>query len=153
MENSRAIYKRVKITWWLIIPFGGFHLRMIIAYIYQTRTNPISNSEFILFTTIWIFIYIFLGRFKVIIDDNYAIFRSDVWIPVKILISEIYKVSAKRVPLFDHYTLEKNCKKFYFSPFLKEALRIQLKSGKIYQIAIKNAEKIKEEIETRMIKT
>jgi len=35
--------------------------------------------------------------------------------------------------------------------FVKQAVSIQLKSGKIYQIAIKDTEKIKEEIEKRMI--
>ena len=150
--NNRETYKRVKITWWLIIPFVGIHLHMILGYIHQWGNNPIDKTGFIVMSIIWLFVYILIGRFKVIVDGNFAIFRSDIWVPVKIPISTIENVSVRRVPLFDHYIPEKKCKKFYFSPFLREAVRIQLKSDKTYQVAIKDAERIKEEIEKRMIK-
>jgi len=41
---------------------------------------------------------------------------------------------------------------YYFDYSASRAVRIQMRSGKVYQIAIKDAERIKEEIEKRMIK-
>ena len=149
MEHNIITYKRVKINWWVFILFGGFHVWMIFAYIHQMGTNPISNGGFIFLTIMWIFIYIFIGRSKVIIDDNQVIFRSDVWIPIKIQIVNIKNVSVKQVSWMNLYIPEKNTEKFYFG-FVKQAINIHLKNGKIHQIGIKDAEKIKEEIEKRM---
>ena len=148
--EDRIIYKRVKINWWVFIIFGGIHVRMIFAYIHQLG----NEMGFIILSIIWVFIYICIGRFKVIIDDNYAIFRSDVWIPVKIPIFMIDNVSVKRVPLvMNEYIPERNTIKYVFDYFVPYAVKIKMKSGKIYQIAIKDAEIVKEEIEKRMIIT
>ena len=149
MENNRAKYKRVIINWLVIILFGGLHVWMIFAYFHQWRDNPLSKSGLIIMSIIWIFIYILFGRFKVIIDDNYAIFRSDVWIGMKIPIPMIDNVSTKQVPLslMSMYLPGYNFNQFEIT---RNVVKIQMKNGKIYQIAIKNAEKIKEEIEKRM---
>ena len=146
MEN-RIIYKRIKINWWVFIIFGGIHVRMIFAYIYQLG----NETGFIILSIIWFFIYIFIGRFKVIIDDNFAIFRTDLWMPVKIPFFKIEKVSVKRLHLMDLYIPDKNTIKYQFDFFASYGVRIQMKSGKIYQIASKDAERIKEEIEKRML--
>jgi len=146
--NNQEIYKRVKINWWIIIIFGGFHVWMIFAYIHQWGNNPIDEAGLIIMSIIWFFIYIFLGRFKVIIDNNYAVFRSDLWVPVKIPITAIKNISVIRVGLMVNVP-GKN-EKYYFD-FVNQAVRIQLKNGMVYQIAIKNAQKIKDEIEKRMI--
>jgi len=150
MKNNQITYKRVKINWWVFIIFGGIHAWMIFAYIHQWGTNPVDKTEPIIMSIIWVFTYILLGRFKVIIDDNFVIFRSDVWIPVKIPIFMIDKVSVKKVGLM--INVQGKNEKYYFD-FVKQAVSIQLKNGKIYQIGIKDAEKIKEEIEKRMITT
>ena len=150
MTNNK-IYKRIKVNWWMIIIFGGFHAWMIFAYIHKWGNNPISNNGLIIMSIIWIFIYIFLGRFKVIVDDNYAVFRSDVWIPVKIPISMIKNVSVKKAPLMEMNIPGSNLIKYQFDFFVPYAVKIQMKNGKIYQIAIKDAERIKDEIEKRMI--
>ena len=158
MENNYITYKRVKINWWVFILFGGIHLCIIYLYIHQFGTNPIDMKGLIRITTIFIFVYIFIGRFKVIIDDNFAIFRSDVWIPVKIQIPMIDKVSVKEASMmgmnipFCNIPLFGNVKSYRFDFSASHAVKIQLINGKIYQIAIKDAEKIKEEIEKRMIK-
>ena len=150
MDNNYIAYKRVKINWWVFIIFGGIHLSMIFAYIDQLGNNPIE-AGFIFISIIWIFIYLFLGRFKVIVYDNFAVFRSDIWIPVKIPISMIENVSVKQVPMIEVYIPGSNPVKYQFD-FVSQAIVIQLKNDKIYQIAIKEAEIIKKEIEKRMIK-
>ena len=148
MKNNHITYKRVKINWWIFILFGGIHVWMIFAYIDQWGSKPIDKQGFIIISIIWIFIYLLLGRFKVIIDDNFAIFRSDIWVPVKIPISIIENVSLKKVSMMG---MGIPFRDYYFDYSASRAVRIRLKSGKTYQIAIKDAEKIKEEIEKRML--
>ena len=150
---NQETYKLVKINWWVFLIFGGIHVCMIIGYIHQLVNNhPVSETGFIILSIIWVFIYIFIGRSKVIIDNNHVVFRSDVWIPIKIPIVNIKNVSVKQVSWMNLYIPEKNTEKFYFG-FVKQAINIHLKNGKIHQIGIKDAEKIKEEIEKRMITT
>ena len=151
--NNQTTYKRIKINWWVFILFGGFHIWMIFAYIHQWGNNPIDKAGLIKVSIIWIFIYIFIGRFKVIINDNFAVFCSDVWIPIKILISMIDKVSVKKASMMGMSIPFSNVKNYQFDFSASHAVCIQIKNGKLYQIAIKDAEKIKEEIEKRMITT
>ena len=152
MENNHITYKRVKINWWVFILFGGIHVKMIFSYIHQWgTTNPVDEAGFIFISITWFFIYLFIGRFKVIIDDNFAIFRSDIWVPVKIQISMIENVSVKKVPIMDLYIPGSNPVKYQFDFFASHAVKIQMKSDKTYQVAIKDAERIKEEIEKRML--
>jgi len=122
--NNQTSYKRVKINWWIIILFGGFHVWMIFAYIHQWGNNPLNKSGFIIMSIIWFFVYIFLGRFEVIIDDNYAVFRSDVWVPVIIPIAMIKNVSIKRFGLMEFP--ENNIVKYQFN-FVRQAVSIKLK--------------------------
>ena len=145
--NYQEIYKRIKINWWIIILLGGIHIRLIFAYIHQWGNIPIDEAVlFIFMSIIFFFIYIFLGQFMAIIDDNYVVFRSGVWVPVKIPVTAIKNISVIRVAFMVNLTT-------YYFDFVRQAVRIQLKNGIVYQIAIKNAERVKEEIEKRMLKT
>ena len=148
--KNQEIYKRVKINWWIIILLGGFYVWMIFAYIHKWGNSPVDESGLIFLGIIWIAVFIFLGRFKVIIDNNHTVFRSDIWVPVKIPLTAINKITVIRVGMMINVS-GKN-EKYYFD-FVNQAVRIQLKNGKIYQIAIKDAEKVKEEIEKRMLTT
>ena len=157
--NNGITYKKVKINWWVFIFFGGFFVFMIFAYIHKWGNNPLKKPDLILVSIIWLFIFIFLGRFKVIINDKYVIFRSDIWIPVKIPISMIKSVSEGEAPFVSMIMYissnacikEKNTVKYFFDFSASHAVKIQTKNGKVYKIAIKDAEIIKEEIEKRML--
>ena len=78
----------------------------------------------------------------------------DLWVPVKIPIEKIENVNIEQDSCFkiEHlYFTEKNTEKYLFD-FVKQVIIIHLKNGKVYKIYTKKAEKIKEEIEKRMIK-
>ena len=127
-------------------------MNIIFAYIHQWGNNPIDMKGLIKVSTILIFVCVFLGRFKVIVDDNFAVFRSDVWIPIKVSIFMIDKVSVKKTSMMGmSIPFISNVMNYYFDYSASHVVRIQMKSGKVYQIAIKDAERIKEEIEKRMI--
>jgi len=151
MGNEHIAYKRVKINWWVFILFGGFHVHMIFTYIRQWSTEPVDEvGLFVLsFTSL---IYLFIGRFKVIVDDNFFVFRSDLWVPVRIPIFMIDNVSIEQATPMNVYFPGNKTMRFQFHFFALYAVKIQLKSGKIYEINIKEAEIIKKEIEKRMIK-
>ena len=161
MKNNRETYKRVKINWWLILLFlgvnGGLCVWMIFAYIHQWGNNPIPNKTFLtvsvtIFVLATIVPLIFVWRFKVTIDDKFVIFKVSLAMHIKISIVNIKNVSVKQVSWTNLYISEKNTEKFYFG-FVKQAVKIQMINGKTYEIGIRNAEKIKEEIEKRMITT
>jgi len=153
MKNNRETYKRVYINWGLIIIFGGINAWMIFAYIHQWGTKPIDEVWLAILSILLLPIYILFGRYKVIIDDNYAIFRTDVWITSKIPIFMIDKVSVKKSSLVGMKTFGSKFTQYQFDFVVKQDVIIQLINGKTYQIGIRNAEKIKEEIEKRMITT
>ena len=143
------VYKRTKINWWMVILLGGCIIYMIFGYIYQWGSKPIDKTGFVIISSIFSILLILLivlgGRFKVIIDDESAVFRSDVWIPVRIPIIQIESVSAAKVGYFENT--------YIFDFFAKYSICILLKTGKKYLICIKDAERIKEEIEKRMLKS
>jgi hypothetical protein len=149
--NDNTTYKRVIINWWFIIFFGGIHVWMIFAYIHQWGTKPLDKPMLMYMSIIWFFVYIFIGRFKVIINDNYVIFRSDVWVPVKIPITMIKNVSVKQTPKINVH-IPGSCFDKYSFDFVNQAVAINLKNGRVYQIAIKDAQIVKEDIEKRMLK-
>ena len=146
--NNQATYKRVNINWVIIIISGGFQVLLVFLYIYQLGNNPLSKPGLIFTFMLWLFVNLFSGRIKIIIDDNFAVFRSDVWIHVKIPINMIKSVSIKQFGIME--LPEKNIKKYHFN-YAIQAVIIRLKNGKTYQIAIENPQKIKEEIEKRML--
>jgi len=132
MENNRAKYKQIKINWWVFILFGGIHVWVIFAYIHQWGSRSMDETGFIIMSIIWIFVYIFIGRSKVIINDNQVVFRSDVWIPIKIPIVNIKSVSVKQVSWINLYIPEKNTEKLYFG-FVKQAIGKAENEYKKYQ--------------------
>ena len=69
--NNQETYKRVKINWWIIILFVGIYIHMI----YQWGNNPMDKEGLVFLAIIFIGVLVFLGRFKVIIDSDYAVFR------------------------------------------------------------------------------
>jgi hypothetical protein len=125
---------------------------MILAFIYQWGDRPVGRSDLIKITLVIILIGLFLGRFKVIINDHFAIFRSDIWVPIRIPISMIVSVHIKKAALMEASFPWDKVKNYYFD-FVEQAVSIQTRSGKVYQIAIKDAQRIKEEIEKRMLIT
>ena len=150
--NNQEIYKCVKINWLLIIVFVVTQIYMIYGCVHQWG-NRFSKEVVIFSMIICILILLFSLRAKVLIDSNYATFRlSYRWISVKIPIAKIENVSIEQVSFFETVQFRgKNAKKYTFDN-VKRAVIIQLKNDKVYQISIKNAEEIKEEIEKRMIK-
>ena len=96
----------------------------------------------------FIIVFLCLGRFKVIIDDEFVVFRSDVWIPVRIPIIQIMNVSLIKGGFFVMSTAKT---RYIFDYFAKHTICIQQKTGKTHHITIRNAEQIKEEIEKRML--
>jgi hypothetical protein len=148
MKNNKTTYKQVKIVWWLILIFVGIYVLIIFSYIYQWGTKPVSKSSLIYLSVIFIVALLYAGWWRVKIDNNYIAFCiPNFWIK-KIPIANIKNVSVKPIGLL------KISGKFidsYRIDFVKQNLCIQMKNRKIYQFAVKDAEKIKKEIEKRMI--
>ena len=146
MEKFPA-YKRTKVNWWIIILFIGLYIWMIFAYIHQWGNSPVDEAGLVIFAIINIVVILSMGRVKVIIDDQFVVYRSDIWIPVKIPMMQIKSVSlAKKnfktgTAKIDSYGLE----------FTRNVVCILLKNRKAVHLFIKNAEQIKEEIEKRML--
>ena len=145
--NSQTKYSG-NIHWWIILILWGFYVYMIFAYIYQWGNNPVNKASLINVGVIWITIsvLIFDNRFVLTIDNVFVKFKSASWGRVKIHITQIKDVSVVKMSFFKIYT-----KPHEYHDFTGKVIKIQTKSGKIYQIAIRNAERIKEEIEKRMI--
>ena len=141
-------YKRTKVNWWIIILLGGFYICMIVSYIHQWGNSPIDKAGLVIFAIINIVVILCVGRIKVIVDDKFVVYRTDVWIPVKIIIMQIKNVSLAKVNFketstakIDRYGLE----------FTRKMVCIQLKNRKAVHIVTKDAEQIKEEIDKRML--
>ena len=148
--SSKLTYKRVKINWVIILILAGTYLHMIFAYIYQWGNSPMDKAGLIFFGIIWIAVWFLCGRFKLTIDDKLVIFKSDLWTPIKINFKQIKNVSVVNVSLWGK--MNAKFERYYFD-FVRRAVNIQLKNGKTYQIATKNASEIKDEIEKRMLTT
>ena len=151
MEKFPA-YKRIKVNWWIVLLFLlGFYVWMIFAYIHQWGNNPINKAGLVILGIVMLvfFIVSMPGRFYFKIDDQFVTCRlapTDVFTPLKINIAQIKdvsvgKVSFWRVVMFRGHQFD----------FTGQVVRIQMKSGNVYQISIRNAEQIKEEIEKRML--
>ena len=156
--NNRTTYKSIKIHLWVILFLWVIYVWMIFAYIHQWGNNPVDKAGLIILTIIWIAcsVLVLSMRFILTIDDKYVVitFGSLSGGEIKIHISQIEDVS---VGIMSFRTYLKAGMEFYKGTkyqfdFTRQAVKIQTKSGKIYQIAIKNAERIKEEIEKRMNK-
>ena len=160
--NNSITYKRIKLKGWVIILFGGFHVWMIFAYIHQWGSRPLPLSGLFIMSAIWIFIYLVIGWRKVVIDDKSVIFWQFLPLYNKIEIVQIKEVSVVNVSIMNvmYWSMGmgmmlndakmgmgmKFPEQFSFD-FVKQTVIIKLKNGKSYQIAIKDAERIREEIE------
>ena len=155
---DNRVYKRVKIHWWVIIILMGFVVWMIFAYIHQWGNNPVDKAGLVIFSIMFVgsSILIFTERYILTIDDKFVFFKfgsSSGW-TIKIHVTQ---VEDARVEEWNFRTYTKCAKEMYYRRgtlyvfnFTRQALKIETKSGKIYRIAIRNAEKVKEEIEKRM---
>jgi hypothetical protein len=153
MKSSQTIYKRVKIHWWIILFFWGIYVWMIFAYIHQWGNNPMNKTGLVIFSVIWIAVSIFIlvERFILTIDDKFFVVTFGSYWDIKIHITQIKNVSVEKLN-FRMYvkTVSHRGTKYQFD-FTSQTVKIQTKSGKIYQIHIKNAQRIKEEIEKQML--
>ena len=149
MKNNQIIF-RGKIHWWIILFLWGIYVFMIFAYIYQWGNNPTSKTTLVIFGIMFGFISVLLfvmRRFSLTIDNKFIILKSYHLGTVNIQILQIKDVSVGQMSFSDHLHAKRDeCQDFTWKKII-----IQTKGGKIYQFAIKNAQKIKEEIEKRMI--
>ena len=163
MEHNIITYKRIKAKRWVIILFGGFHVWMIFAYIHQWGSRPLPLSGLFIMSIIWIFIYIVIGWRKEVIDDKSVIFRSGLPLYNEIAILKIKDVNVENVSIlnvmywsigmlysYNHINMGIKFPEKYSFDFVKQTVIIKLKNGKSYQIAIKDAERVKMEIERQM---
>ena len=147
MMNNKVTYTG-KIQWWIILILWGFYVWMIFAYIHQWGNNPVNKTGLVILGIIWISIspLLLVNRFILTIDNEFVKFKLVSWGNVKIHITQIKDVSVEKMSFFQMYA---KLNEYY--DFTRKTLKIQTKSGNIYQITIKDAQKIKEEIEKRML--
>ena len=146
--NNQTTYIRGNIHWWIILFLCGFYVHLIFAYIHQWGNNPIDKAGLIIFGVIFfiVSVVLFAYRFVLTIDNEFVKFKLISWGRVKIHITQIKDVSVEKMSFFRMYR-----KRYEYHDFTGKVLKIQTKSDKIYQIAIKNAQKAKDEIEKRML--
>ena len=163
--NNIITYKRIKINIWVAIIFGGPHVLMLLSYIHQWGSKPLSTLGLVIMSIVFVFIYIFIGWQKVVIGDKFFIIKQVMPIYNKIETVQIKDVSVANVSIlnvlywnlgmYGDYNMRISMKfpEKYSFDFVKQTVIIKLKNGKIYQIAIRDAERIKIEIERQMITT
>ena len=156
--SNQPTYIRTKISEVFIIVsviFIAVYVWIIFAYIYQWGNNPISTTGFIIVTVIWwihwLPVWLLSGRIKMIIDNDYITFRAQAYTYAKIRLTHIVRVGVKEVPLSKMINYSFEMENAYFD-FVKQAIIIRLYNDKVYKIAVKNAQEIKDEIEKRMKK-
>jgi len=153
--NKQETYRRVKIQWWIILIFWGIYAWMIFAYIHQWGNNPIPKIVLIILAVLWLVIsgFIIAGRSTLTVDDKYLIIKIGLetsW-EIKLHVKQIKDVSVETVS-FRTYTKVFSPKgRLYPFDYTRQTVKIQSKNDKIFQVAIKDAQKVKEEIEKRML--
>ena len=153
---NQVIYKRVKIQWWIIPILWGFYVHAIFAYIHQWGNSPVDEAGLIILAIMWIgvSVLIFAGRFTLTIDDKFLVvkFGSYGW-NIKIHVTQIKDVSIEKMSFWTFLKTLSRYGRLYPFDFTRQTIKILTKSGKVYQISIKNPQKIKEEIEKRILTT
>jgi len=147
MKNNRETYKRVKINWWVVLTWSAlFFLTSIILYILFRNGIFISMAlpTCVILTEL---------RYILTVDDNFITFRTDIRTSFKIALSDMENVHITQAPLHGMNLPWKKVKLYSFDVFEKDVVSIQLRNGKTYQLHIKNAQIVKEEIEKRIITT
>jgi hypothetical protein len=155
--SNQTTYIRTKIGEAFIfvsITFIAFYVFIIFAYIHQWGNNPISRTGLTIFTVIWFIhlipVWLLGGRYKMIIDNDYLIFRAKMYTYAKIRLTDISRIGVQKVPFSKMMNLSGSTDAYF--DFVKETIIIRLYNDKVYKIAIKNAQEIKDEIEKRMTK-
>ena len=155
--SNQPTYIRTKISeafTFTTITFIAFYVFIVFAYIYQWGNNPISRNGLIFFTVIWfvhlIPVWLLGGRYKIIIDNDYIIFRATAYTYAKIRLIDISRIGVQKVPFSKMMNLSGSTDAYF--DFVKQAIIIRLYNDKVYKIAVKNAQEIKDEIEKRMKK-
>ena len=146
-EDEKTTYIRGNVRWWVLLFLWGCYVHMIFAYIHQWGNNPINKTGLIIMGVIWIVVSVLCIFFRLIvtIDADFIKFKS-FNCDKKIHITQIKEVSFEKISFFKNFKLGEE-----YHDFTNQVLKIETKSGKIYQTTIKNAQKIKEEIEKRML--
>jgi hypothetical protein len=151
---DNRVYKRVKIHWWVIIILMGFVVWMIFAYIHQWGNNPVDKAGLVIFSIMFVgsSILIFTERYILTIDDKFVFFKfgSSSGCAIKIHITQIEDVRLEEWSFRTCLKALRPRGTHYSFDFTRQAIKIETKNGEIYRIAIRNAEKVKEEIEKRM---
>jgi hypothetical protein len=157
MKDNQTIYIRGKIHWWVLLILWGFYVWAIIAYIHQWGNNPVNEAALTILAIIWIMVSVllFAERFILTIDEKFIVVKfGSIW-NIKIHISQIKDAHVLKVNFWIYFwTYVKkmpNKGTQYIFDFTRRVVKIQTNSGSVYQIAIKDAQKIKEEIEKRML--
>ena len=122
---------------------------MIFTTIHQWGNSPLDKVGLVMFALINIVIILCVRRIKVIIDDESVVYRSDIWIPVRIPIIQIQTVSLGRANFKETATAKIDS---YDLEYTRNVVCIQLKNSKSVHLFVKNAVQVKEEIEKRMLK-
>ena len=150
-------YKRIKINWLLIVIYAivcvGIHILMKFSYINQWGNNPVTEiSLYVVMPSLLAIIFVVslfcAGRLKLIINDDFVIFRSDGCVFVKISIAWIKSTSVEKAEKIGYSTGK--IEKCWVDIFAKNKVCIQLMNRKAVHIFAKDIERIKEEIEKRM---
>ena len=152
MKNSKLTYKRVKIHWWAILLLWGFYVWMIFAYIHQWGNNPVPKIGLIIYAGMWtgISLSIFAMRYTLTIDDKFLVVKFSTGWGIKVHITQIKEVSVEKVSFRTFMKAFSPKRRLYPFDFTGQTIKIQIKSNNIYQITIRNAQEIKDEIEKRI---
>jgi len=141
----------VRLNWWLILLLVGFYMFMIYVYVQQWGNNPLTLWSLAALAALWVVVCLFAGRLIMIIDDEFVIFRSDLWTRCKIPIAAIRNVDVKQVAWKEWHIPGKIIENHQFDLTWK-AVVIELINDKIYRITLKynTAQTIKNEINNRL---
>jgi hypothetical protein len=153
MKNNQITYKG-KIHWWPLLILWGICAFMIFAYIYYQRgANNVAALVVIgIFNIFSALISAFLFARRMVIDDEIVTLKFYCFDTVRINICQIKNVSVKEKNFF-RICATTYSKYIDIHDFTRCILIIQTNNNKVYRIAIKSAQKIKEEIEKRMLTT
>ena len=152
--NNQTTYKRTKTNWWMSLPLVVIYVWIIFAYIFQWGNKPIpSVTWLVVFGIFFLSPLLLMWCSQLIISNNHIVFRMGIWNWKKIPITSVRNVSVNKSSFIkmSGSNIRGKATSAYFD-FVEQTIIIFLRNGETYQIAIKNAQEIKDEIEKRMNK-
>ena len=154
---DNRVYKRVKVQWWGIVLLAGVIILMVLAHIHKWGNNHITSIGGLIvlsIVSIYFFVSVFAERFILTVDDKFVIvtFGAASGWAIKIVVTQIEDVRLEEWSFRTCLKALRPRGTHYPFDFTRQAIKIETKNGEIYRIAIRNAEKVKEEIEKRMLK-